>query len=81
MQNEEIIFLELEYIPAQSEKEHLLQLQNWLQYTYATICYEEKENKFQKVIRVQNMANILRSKWKLLKGGSKCSEKSLSGIA
>lgn len=64
-----IIYLGGSFNPSLKDKEALERVQCWLNETNASIMIDCKFDLYEHTIRKQQLADRLRSKWKLIQGG------------
>ena len=63
-----IIYFEGRYQPSVKVSKELYMIQQWMNETNASILVDCKFDKYQYIIRRQQLANRLREKWKVIQG-------------
>ena len=61
-----LVYYPMKFFPSFWEIERLEILQDELRYTNAQIELQERNNKYNLLIRKQHLANMLRSKWEVI---------------
>ena len=64
-----IIYFGGRYLPSSKVNEDLEKIQDWYNETAISILIDCKYDQYQYIIRKQQLADRLRSKWKLIQGG------------
>ena len=67
MDKAQVIFFPTKWFPPYTVMTRLEELQMEINYTRKQIELQEKDNKYMEVVRKQGLANLLRSKIKLVK--------------